>query len=262
MTPIDALIELLGRVGASQGSAVLVNDEELRQWPGEAVAAMKAQRLIAKARPTSSAICPGCEHECVMPVHTLPDAAGAPVSFIVCDKRSDINRVTVSTELLTQWQCSAKSVDGFIADCLELRLRDKERASDGLWEIGIVRGNKRRQMLGLQANGVLNLVAGDQTEPLAELIEYQDGAYFLDSAMIRQMVDAATTADDRYISSNAKREVRKLKTQSIYADWHKAYRDLKKKHPNRSDVWYSKKIAKMDIALCRKAETVRKQMKK
>ena len=87
----------------------------------------------------------------------------------------------------------------------------------------------------------------------------QGAAVLINSQELNQWPDAA---DDRYISSNAKREVRKLKTQSIYADWHKAYRDLKKKHPNRSDVWYSKKIAKMDIALGRKAETVRKQMKK
>ena len=51
MTPQAALIELLGRVGASQGAAVLVNDVELGQWPTEAVAAMKTQHLLAKARP-------------------------------------------------------------------------------------------------------------------------------------------------------------------------------------------------------------------
>lgn len=33
MTPQAALIELLERVGSSQGKAVLVNEEELTQWP-------------------------------------------------------------------------------------------------------------------------------------------------------------------------------------------------------------------------------------
>ena len=33
MKAIDALLELLGRVGACRDAAVLVNDEELLQWP-------------------------------------------------------------------------------------------------------------------------------------------------------------------------------------------------------------------------------------
>ena len=43
MTPQAALIELLGRVGAGQGAAILINEDELRQWPSAAVAAMKSQ---------------------------------------------------------------------------------------------------------------------------------------------------------------------------------------------------------------------------
>ena len=44
--------------------------------------------------------------------------------------------------------------------------------------------------------------------------------------------------------------------------WRKAYRDLKKKRPNVSGVWYSQLIAKMDIAHGRDSETIRKEMKK
>ena len=68
MKAIDALLELLGRVGACGNAAVLVNEEELHQWPKAAVKAMKSQRLIAKARPASSAMCPGCEGNCIMSV--------------------------------------------------------------------------------------------------------------------------------------------------------------------------------------------------
>jgi len=262
MTPQDALIELLGRVGARQGAAVLVHDEELNQWPAEAVKAMKSQRLIAKSRPAASAICPGCERNCAMPVHTLPATADAPSSFIVCDKRSDINRVPVSTGRLNQWQCSADSVAGFVAAILGLRRSDKQTASAGLWEIGIASGDKRSHMLCLQGNGVLTLVAGNNMIPLAELIEYHDGAYSLDGAMIRRLVDATTTADNRYTPRNAKREARKLDTQAMYEDWRKAYRTLKKNRPDMSDIWFSRKIAKLDIANGRNAETIRKNMKK
>ena len=106
MTPQATLIELLARMGAAQGAAVLVSEEELSQWPATAVAAMKTQKLIAKARPAASAICPGCERECVMPVHTPPTVTGSTASFIVCDKRSDINRVPVPVSRLEQWQAN------------------------------------------------------------------------------------------------------------------------------------------------------------
>lgn len=262
MKPVDALIELLDRVGANQGAAVLVNDDELRQWPSEAVKAMKSQRLITKARPAASAICPGCEHECVMPVHTVPAVARSAVSFIVCDKRSDINRVPVSAGRIIQWQCNVELVCGFIAACLRLRRSDRQTANVDLWEIGVATGNKRSQMLCLQANGGLTLVVGGNRVPLAELIAFCDGQYSLDGAMIRRMVDAATTADNRYTPSQVKREARKIETQALHASWQKKYRELKRSKPGKIDRWYANQIAKMDIAHNRKAETIRKNMKK
>jgi hypothetical protein len=261
MIPIDTLFELFGRVGACQGVAVLVNAEELHQWPSAAVKAMKSQRLIVKARPASSAICRGCERECVMPVHTLPATAGSQASFIVCDKRSDINRVPVPAERLTSWRCSAELVCEFIAANLGLHGRARQMDSTGRWEIGITFGDKRSQMLCLEANDALALVAGNNMVPLAEVIEFHDGEYALDHAMVRRLVDSATTADNRYTPSKARREARKLDTQARYENWRKAYRELRKKRPNMSDVWYSKQIAKKGIADGRDAETIRKKMK-
>lgn len=261
MTPQATLIELLGRVGASQGAAVLVNDDELSLWPSAAVAAMKTQRLLTKARPASSAICPGCERDCVMPVHVLPAEGKRPVrAFVVCDKRSDINRVAIPLTNLNQWQCSADAVCGFVAASLGVRRSDKQSSSAGLFEIGVSTGDKRSQMLCLQANGALALVAGSNPLPLVEVVEYHDGAYSLDGGMVRQLVDAATTADNRYTPSNAKREASKLDTQAMYASWQKEYRALKKKRPKMSDVWYSKQIEKMDIANRRNFSTIKKHM--
>jgi hypothetical protein len=262
MKPVDTLIELLDRVGANQGAAVLVNDNELHQWPFEAVKAMQSQRLVSKARPSSSAICPGCEQQCVMPVHNQLAAAVSNASFIVCDKRSDINRVPVSTSRLIQWQCNAELVCGFIAARLGLRRSNRQTANADLWEIGIASGNKRRQMLSLKADGKLTLVIGGNTVPLAELITFGDGQYSLDGDIIRQMVDAATTADYRYTPSQVKREARKLKTKALHARWQKEYRELKHNKPGRTDCWYAQQIAKMDITPKRSPETIRKNMKK
>lgn len=262
MKAIDALLELLGRVGACRDAAVLVNDEELLQWPGAAVKAMKSQRLIVKARLASSAICPGCESNCVMPVHTLPATTHKQSSFIVCDKRSDINRVPVPAARLIQWQCNTDLVSGFIAS--SLGLRNPARQTDGAdrWEIGIVCGEKRSQRLRLEASNTLMLIAGSSRVPLIEFIEFHKGAYTLDAVQIRRLADSATTADDRYTPSNARREARKLDTKAMYESWRKVYRELRREKPGMSDVWYSLKIAKMDIAKGRDADTIRKHMKK
>jgi hypothetical protein len=132
---------------------------------------------------------------------------------------------------------------------------------DGLWEIGMATGDTRSQMLCLQAGGELTLIAGDNKMPLAELVEFHDGRYSIDGAMIHRMVDAATTADNRYTPSDIKREARKLDTQAMYKEWQKEYRSLLRKKPGMGGVWYSQQIAKMDIAKDRDAKTIRKQMK-
>lgn len=262
MTPQAALIELLERLGAGTDKAILINGEELIGWSGEAVTALKKQKLLIKAKPAASAICPGCERECAMPVHIIPAKENLPArAFISCDKRSDISRVTVSLEKLNQWQCTIDCVCKFIVNSLELRQSSQSTDNPNLINIGIVKGNKRSQMLCLETDGVLSLVAGNSRLPLTELIEYHDGAYSLDDATIRQLVDSATTADNRYTPSNAKREARKLYTAAMHESWQKEYRALKKKHPYMSDAWYSGKIAQMEIASGRSAETIRKNMK-
>ena len=261
MTSTDALLELLGRVGACRDGAVLINEEELLLWPKVAVKAMKSQKLIGKARPASSAICPGCEDHCDMPLHTLPATTGKTSSFIVCDRRSDINRVPVPAGRLIQWRCTVGMVSGFVASCLDLRLPAGQTDNAGRWVIGIVSGDKRSQMLCLEATGALTLVVGSSKVPLAEFIEFHEGAYRLDAPQIRRMADFATTADVRYTPSQDRKEERKLETQAMYESWRKEHRALRKRRPGMSDVWYARQIARMDIANGRDAETIRKRMK-
>jgi hypothetical protein len=197
-----------------------------------------------------------------MPVHTPSMAAGNKASFIVCDKRSDISRVLVSTNRLTQWQSNAGLVCGFIAASLGLRRSRGQTANADLWEIGIATGNKRSQMLCLRADDELTLVMGGNIVPLAELITFDKGQYSLIGDIIRQMVDAATTADNRYTPSQAKREASKLATEALHARWKKEYFKLKRINPGRTDEWYAQKIANMDITPKRSPGTIRRNMKK
>ena len=260
MTPEAALIELLGRVGARLGESVTVSTEELNQWPAAAVSALKSQGLLLKARPAKSVICDGCEQDCSMPVQTVTRANGSVTSFVVCDKRSDTNRVPVPAAGLALWRCDARAVCGFIAASLGLQQTTVQPSEDGLLPIGIERGNKRTQMLCLRVQGHLALVVGADAMPLADVIGFENGGFTLNHAVIRQLVDAATTADPRHTPSTAKREAGKLNTQARYASWQKAYKALRKKSPNKSDVWYSQQIAKTPIAQGRDASTIKKHM--
>ena len=260
MTPEAALIELLGRVGARLGESVTVSTEELNQWPAAAVSALKSQGLLLKARPVKSVVCPGCEQECSMPVHTVTRANAAAASFVVCDKRSDINRVAVPAARLALWRCDAKAVCGFVAACLDLQQTIVQPSEDGLLPIGMARGNKRTQMLCLRVYGHLALVVGADAMPLADVIGFENGGFTLDHTVIRQLVDSATTADPRHTPSTVKREARKMDTRAMYATWQKAFQTLRKKHPGRSDVWYSQQIAKTDIGQGRNASTIKKHM--
>lgn len=262
MTPLEALLELLERVGASRDAAALVSEEELSRWPAEAVRGLKAQKLLQRASPAVSVVCPGCEQECVMPVHTPAAGAGAATSFVVCDKRDDINRVAVSAERLRQWRCGMEAVRVFVAQSLGLRTGSQRKAGAGLWELGLVTGKKRSKMVCLRADGALEMVAGQNAVPLAELVRYGANGYSVDTEEIRQLVDAATTGDSRYTPSNARREARKLDTQALHEKWRKEFRALKQRHPEMSDKGCSKLIAKMDIAPKRSAETIRKHMKR
>lgn len=261
MTPQAVMTELLGRIGARNGESVTVSTEELNQWPTAAVSALKSQGLLLKARPAKSVVCPGCEQECSMPVHTLthPNATVA-TSFVVCDKRSDTNRVPIPAARLALWRCDAKAVCGFVAACLGLQQTTAQPSEDGLLPIGMARGNKRTQMLCLRAQGQLALVVGADEMPLADVIGFEDASFTLDQAVIGQMVDAATTADPRHTPSTAKREARKIDTQARYASWQKEYKALKKRRPNMSDVWYSDQIAKTAVAQGRDASTIKKNM--
>ena len=261
MTPQAALIELLGRAGARNGMATLINTEELNQWPVAAVAAMKIQNLLVKARPAKSVVCPGCEQECSMAVNTVTRPNAPATSFVVCDKRSDINRVPILGARLAQWRCDAQAVCGFVAASLGLVQTTVQPSDAGLLPIGMARGNKRTQMLSLRVHGHLALVVGTDAMPLEDLIGFENGGFTLDHAVIHQMVDAATTADPRHTPSAAKRGARKIDTQAMYATWQKAYRALLKKSPGKSDVWYSQQIAKADKVHVRDPSTIKKHMK-
>lgn len=263
MNPLIAFNELIDRIGYVTGERILITAQELAHWPLEAVIAMKSQHLLKRSTPAKSAVCNGCERQCVMPVHIVTRNIGDEFSaFIVCDKRSDINRVSVPVDELSQWQSDAHAVARFIAESLTLRFSGERDQQSGLLQIGIASGKKRTQMLCLRRNDGFTVVAGSNELPAADFVRFEDGHFCVDAARVQALVDMSTTGDARYTPSTARREVRKLDTEAMHEQWRKEFRGLKKKHPEKSDVWISQQIAKLEMAQERDAETIRKEMKK
>jgi hypothetical protein len=117
-------------------------------------------------------------------------------------------------------------------------------------------------MLHLESCDQFLLKAGASSMPLADIVTFDGNSYGLNLIMLGQWLDAVSDSNSSYVPSSARREARKLDTRELHESWQKAYRQLKKKHPEMSDVWCSQKIAKMDIGKDRDSETIRKHMKK
>jgi hypothetical protein len=189
MTPQDALCELLARLGASNGATILVSEEELSRWPTSVIKAMKSQKLLVKSRLAVSVVCDGCERECVMPVYTLSSESRGAASFVVCDKRDDINRVDVPSKRLVQWQASATAIADLITSLLGLRRPDPSEATAGRWEIGVLKGGKGSSHLVLLADGTLKLTLAGHSIGLADILELESNGLKLDKRTLVQLVD-------------------------------------------------------------------------
>ena len=262
MTHEDSLAELLNRLAARRGAPVRITAAELQEWPAAAVDALKRHKLLVRAPPAKSAVCPGCEEACVQRVHSLRDTPHPARHFVLCDRRDDINRVQIPPDRLTQWQCTIAAVSAFVAAALGLRHHQPKAPTAHGWEIGLVQGRRRSQMLSLHATpDGCRLVVQANLLPLVELIRWRDGGFTLDRPRIDALIDAASAGDPRHTPSTARRDARKLDTQDLHADWQKTYRELKDKYPDQTDSWLSQKIAKTTVAQGRSASTIRKNMK-
>jgi len=148
--------------------------------------------VITKARPAASTVCPGCERECVMPVHTLA-GAGRTGAFIICDKRSDSNRVPVPLDRLEQWQTSGDSIADLLARLLGLHRSAADTASEGQWEVGFFKARKHAGQLVLVANGKLTLSIVGHSIHLANVLTLDESGLKADKHVLLRELDG----DDR-----------------------------------------------------------------
>ncbi len=223
MTPEDAFIELLDRVAALRGAPVRLSANELAQWPGEAVTEMKAQKLITRARPASSAVCPGCEEECVMPVHAIPQPSGDPALFIVCDKRDDIGRVPVPSAQLEQWQASGDSIADLLANLLSMQRPNMGSSSVGRWEVGVFRGAKHASHLVLMAEEKLTVTLAGYSIALSEVLALNGDVFKVDARRLTHLVDHPVAGAGDVESSEQRRERISKRVNDLKAKGEKAF---------------------------------------
>ena len=226
MTPQAALIELLARLGARDGAAVLVSDEELSQWPAAAVAAMKSQRLLAKAQPGRQRDMPRLRARvCDAGAHPARATAAAAASFIVCDKRSDINRVPVPADRLEQWQTTLDMV----ADCWrgysDLERSASAAAEGNQWPIGVLKGKKHKARITLLAGDGINLSLAGHMVPLIDVLAIEKNVLTLDKGELIRLVDKpagdAETETPQQRGERLRARVREEKSrgQRRFLDW-------------------------------------------
>lgn len=192
LTPTAALVELLARLGASADRTVTLAAEELLQWPVEAVAAFKAQGVLRPGKPADSAVCPGCERFCVMPVTQRLRPGHPTVAFVVCDKRDDINRVLLEAVHLERWRADDRTLGDALAKLLGADECQPAAADPQMLRLSTVevRSDKATVHLRFDDRGrVLLEVAGHSLE-LVHLLLVQGQRLALDSRPLARRVDA------------------------------------------------------------------------
>ena len=253
MNPTDLLTEVLNRIAQTHNATAIFTTQELNQYPQAAISALKSQKLLTQATPSVDAQCPGCEEQCTRPVHKHTHPVTGQLSlFVVCDLRTDTHYVPINSDQLTQWVCSANSVCAFIAKGLAIRFNRKKANTSKLLEIGYLSKDQKGQILKLKAENELHLMAGDRQIPLADAIDYDGAAFFLDPNSIYPLINSKPVT---------KHDINNLKTQEMYKTWQKEYKKLQRKHPNLPDTEIARRIAKMDIAKDRSERTIRGNMK-
>lgn len=262
MTPQAALTDLLDRLEALQGAVVHVSGDELNTWPADAVAAMKSARLLVKARPASNIVCPGCEEHCVKPVDVFPAEDGRSArAFVNCDEPQDMGRIPVELNKSEQWRITGEGLAVAVGRLLGFTKPPHQDGTGKRWTLGILKGKEHKGAVKLAVESGITLAVAGHTVALAEILSHDDNGLAVDRDELLRLVDKPAPGVPAYEPSIARREARKLDTQQRYTAWRKAAKELRRKPQGKSERWVSRQIAKIDIASCSSAETIRKHIR-
>ncbi len=213
MTPEETLEAWLAVLAARPGAVAVIGQEGLQDWDRTVVDAFKAKGLLKKAHPGASIPCPGCEEQCVRPVHVLP---GASMAFIVCDLRSDTNRVPIPLASLDRWQTSGDALAALLTAMLGIHQPVARRDAPGRWEIGNLKGKKHASHVVLMAEDEFLLSLAGHTVRLTEVLGFEKGSFWMDQKKLTHCVDnPASGGGDRESAQERRQRLRREHNEEI-----------------------------------------------
>jgi len=205
MKPADALADLLARVAAADGAAAMFSERELGEWPAAAVGLLKAEKLLVKGSPADAVTCPGCEEDCTMPVESAITPGGQLRAFVMCDKRDDVGRVSVATDLIEQWHCSPERLADVLARLLGIRRSEGDTVS-ATWNVGVLKGAKHSAHVVLGIGRGMQLSIAGHSLALADVLELGDKGLALDRRALVRCVDAPVAGGGDVEAAEQRRE--------------------------------------------------------
>lgn len=211
------LAELLARLGAAPGHALELSANELRQWPQGTVAALKAHAVLRPGKPGETAVCPGCERACVMPVQQQMRAGLPAAAFVFCDRRDDIGRVPLVAAHLERWHADVRTLGDALAEQLGAGVCQPVPAARHAFRLGLVASGTNRAPVQLyiddQRRPALD-VAG-HVLALESVLTIRGGALILDTRHLGRCADAPTGGAALTAETPAKRSERLLARKAV-----------------------------------------------
>ncbi len=233
-------------LAAANSSVVEVSGDELAGWPQDDVAALKLHAVLVPGKPAESALCPGCERACVMPVQVVARAGHEASLFVVCDKPVDLNRVMVAPSAMQRWRLTAQS----LADAISRLLGGSPATAHGGgagYRLGFVQGKQDRAALHLSFNDKVPrlLIAGHVLE-VEDVLVLRERQLVLDQRLLTRCVngpaDAASTVPAESQDAVGKRMLaRKLELKAAGT---KAFLKVIALEEDCSESWVKQLIAK------------------
>lgn len=267
MTLDDLLLALLEAVSAT-GDQHLVGWGTVQHWPPDALERLLRSGILTPAVQAQSVECTGCENQCFVEVELHPGTESLPTrAFSLCidpEMQPQMGRIVIPLEHLQQWRVTPLQLAKVTAKLLGIECKAKDQHGQADIRVGMIKGKKGRRWLTLNKSP-LALELNDHHLPLDELLFFDGQTLAIDERRITAMVDRlASRTGKPYQPSVDKREARKRRTEAMYEDWRQEYRKLRGEYPDtvrHNDSWIARKIAGMEIAKGRDAETIRKKMK-
>ena len=218
--PGAALPELLARLGAAPGHALVVTADELERWPPDVVAALKAHAVLRPGKPSDTALCPGCERACVMPVQQRMRPGQPAAAFIVCDRRDDIGQVRLAPSHLERWRADGQTLGDALAALLGSGACHAVAGVRPAFRVGMVSG-KVSGVVPVAADKVpVQLQFDDQGRALLDVaghlleleavLTMQGGRMALDTRRLGRCADAPATGSAQAPETATQRAARLL----------------------------------------------------